>query len=396
MEDIRKNTFTNYFAKSNLFISLVLSIMSTVAFYMMFVFWLFPNTYFSVIFSQRGSIPYSTTLLCFWGLLLLLFSWFRLKKEQKTFLEISKFLLGLEKIDKDIAEDNLKLIKDIKNKFKGDIVSNRFLRSMHRIKDGVKQKSELADLLRDQAETDTEILRNTHATIKFIIWFIPILGFIGTIIGISGAISGFSALIQTSSDFASVKDSLGNVAQNLGVAFETTLLALIKTSILMLFFSMIQKNETSYLIHMDEFCSDNLMELLVPLPQAREDKSQIALLTESIENLTDKILIWDPKFSGTLDSFFSRLKDQLDQVSKNGTAAAEKMVNSTQLLHDSASKLTNLGDTVRESVQALTTLDEFNRCLDSLSESVSQLPSVLHEMKKPHQIRIVEIIEGEK
>jgi methyl-accepting chemotaxis protein len=299
--------------RSYVLVSLLIGACLTYVFYKLLILKILSGTYYDDIFSNRGVIPYITTLLFFWGLALLLFSWLGLRKEESTFNRIRSVILDFEIIDKDSAHSASDRIKQIRDEQNGPIASNRFVRAMRRIKDGIKQSSEVSDMLRDQADIDSMIISAKNSPVRFFIWLIPVLGFIGTVLGVSSAIIGFSDIIQAGSDFAMVKGSLGGVSTNLGVAFDTTLLALVKTAILMFAYSTLQKQEQSFLINMDEFSVDDLIKKVVP-DAKKVERTETGQLTYVIEQLTEKITTWDPKFSETLDSFFERLKGFSDET----------------------------------------------------------------------------------
>lgn len=67
--------------------------------------------------------------------------------------------------------------------------------------------------------------------IRFLIWAIPTIGFIGTVIGISQALTGTLSL-QSSRDLVA-SAAQGNVSSLMGMAFDTTLIALICAFIVM-------------------------------------------------------------------------------------------------------------------------------------------------------------------
>lgn len=103
---------------------------------------------------------------------------------------------------------------------------------------------------------EREFLRGSFALPRFMVWAIPIIGFIGTVWGISNGIAHFSdAMTATSSvtDVSSMlKDSLPLVTNSLATAFDTTLLALFLSVPLMMMMIWLEKQEESYLIHLDE------------------------------------------------------------------------------------------------------------------------------------------------
>lgn len=83
----------------------------------------------------------------------------------------------------------------------------------------------LDDDLRYLAEDADNQAHASYAFLRFVVWAIPILGFLGTVLGITVAIANLSP--------QAMEQSLGEVTSGLGVAFDTTALALALSMVLM-------------------------------------------------------------------------------------------------------------------------------------------------------------------
>ena len=95
-----------------------------------------------------------------------------------------------------------------------------------------------------------------YSLIRYIVWLIPTLGFIGTVVGISLALS-FAGGADTQDPTL-----LGEITSRLAVAFNTTLLALLMSAVLVLFQHVIQAREERALNRAGEYCLDNLINRL--------------------------------------------------------------------------------------------------------------------------------------
>ena len=97
--------------------------------------------------------------------------------------------------------------------------------------------------------------------LRYIIWIIPTLGFIGTVVGIAAGLDVAAAEFAR----AGAGIDLGKVVKALGVAFYTTLLALVMSSILVLLTQIFQCNEEEGLNKSSQYCLDHLInKLYVP------------------------------------------------------------------------------------------------------------------------------------
>jgi biopolymer transport protein ExbB/TolQ len=107
----------------------------------------------------------------------------------------------------------------------------------------------------------------SYSVARILVWAIPLLGFIGTVVGISGAVNGFSGFLQQSSDIEQIKQGIGTVTSGLAVAFDTTLLALLVSVLVMIPLVLVERQESRLLLAIDIYINDRL------LPQFKEAES---------------------------------------------------------------------------------------------------------------------------
>lgn len=96
-----------------------------------------------------------------------------------------------------------------------------------------------------------------YSMLRYIMWLIPSLGFIGTVIGITLALN-----YAGSADFQD-PTLLSELTQRLAVAFYTTLLALIQATFLVFSLHIIQAYEERSLNLAGQYCLDNLIIRLI-------------------------------------------------------------------------------------------------------------------------------------
>ncbi len=95
-----------------------------------------------------------------------------------------------------------------------------------------------------------------YSMVRYVVWVIPTLGFIGTVIGISLALA-FAGEVD-------VQDPslLAELTKRLAVAFNTTLLALLMSAVLVLLQHIVQAQEEGALNRAGQYCLDNLINRL--------------------------------------------------------------------------------------------------------------------------------------
>ena len=102
----------------------------------------------------------------------------------------------------------------------------------------------LDDELRYLSDLDGSRMQSSYALIWFVIWAVPIMGFLGTIIGITDAVGNLSP--------KALEQSLSGVTAGLGVAFDTTALSLSLSVVLMFVKYFVERSESRLLDRVDE------------------------------------------------------------------------------------------------------------------------------------------------
>lgn len=94
--------------------------------------------------------------------------------------------------------------------------------------------------------------------LRYLVWVVPTLGFIGTVMGIADGLEIAAEQYQTNA----ANIDLALITQALGVAFHTTLLSLIMSGILVFFMQIAQGNEEDSLNQSGQYCLDHLINKL--------------------------------------------------------------------------------------------------------------------------------------
>jgi flagellar motor component MotA len=107
--------------------------------------------------------------------------------------------------------------------------------------------SELIDVVSIQIEVSQEKAEGDQSVIRYLTWVIPSIGFVGTVIGISQAL-----MVANSGD-------MEKITSLLGVAFDTTLIALLLSIIIMWFVHQLQEETDKFHSDLKEFVIENLI-----------------------------------------------------------------------------------------------------------------------------------------
>lgn len=113
------------------------------------------------------------------------------------------------------------------------------------------------DFLSKQLELFLHGIELGYNKLKYIIWLIPSIGFMGTVYGIGLAVS------ELGSGSLDDPELLTKMAKSLGVAFNTTLLALILSVILQFFVQHYEAKEEQEINKFGKYILDNLINKLI-------------------------------------------------------------------------------------------------------------------------------------
>jgi len=123
------------------------------------------------------------------------------------------------------------------------------------------QSSRSVDQANSLLNSSLELLQHEldmhYSMLRYLVWFIPTLGFIGTVVGIAFALN-YAAGVADPQD----PTLLAEISKRLGVAFYTTLLALVQSAILVFGLHVAQDRDELSLNRSGQYCLDNLINRL--------------------------------------------------------------------------------------------------------------------------------------
>ncbi len=261
------------------------AIVATVLFYALL--YLAPDARISELFVARGWVPYVITTLSFWALLLLGARLLRLRGEAAA-LKRDLIATGPDGL---LGPANAaRAIEELRVRAQG--VESSFL--VARLERALRHFEtrrhvvEVVEYLSGESSADEGRVDASYALVRVFVWAVPTLGFIGTVIGIGSAVGGFSDTLEAASSLEGMKESIGSVTGGLGVAFDTTLLALVMSILIMFPASAVQRIEEGFLGEVEDYCSENLIRRLRDETNTGgEDAAVEALARKLIEMMRD-------------------------------------------------------------------------------------------------------------
>ena len=214
-------------------------------------------SYVGVLLFERGFVQFIVVALAAVVIATALLKYMLLRKEHQALKKIwIADHIPLERPDShEVDYFQERLIKD------GNLVAIRCGRVLRAyIKSG--DRTAANEFALDDSSFYLTASESSYSFPRILVWAIPLLGFIGTVIGISGAVSGFSGFLENSGDVEQIKEGIGAVTSSLGLAFDTTLLALFLSVLVMIPLVLVERYESNLLLGIDVFINDKLLPRL--------------------------------------------------------------------------------------------------------------------------------------
>jgi biopolymer transport protein ExbB/TolQ len=173
--------------------------------------------------------------------------------------------IGVRQGERIIPEDALDRYKDLKTaveaepRWRDRLLPDFLLAALHRFQ-ATNSVQDAASAVKERAELVADNLDSELSLIRYIAWAIPAVGFIGTVRGIGDALMHAEEAI---------KGDLSGVIAALGLAFNSTLVALILSMVLMYMLHMLQSRQEALILELQNYCREKLVHIMrVPLREA--------------------------------------------------------------------------------------------------------------------------------
>jgi biopolymer transport protein ExbB/TolQ len=235
--------------------------------------------------------------------------------------------------------------------------------------------SELDDQMRSLSDADQLALESSYSLVRFMTWAIPILGFLGTVVGITEAIANVSP--------EALEKDVKPVTEGLALAFGSTALGLFLTMVLMFCSFLTERIEQGVLLRVDAFVD---AELAHRFQRAGLDTSGMTgelrrhgdVLISSMETLVEKqALVW------------AKTIDRANQAwNQSGVEQQKKL---QQGLEDA------LAAAFARHIEHQTQFeDKLLVRHQAMLQAITQLAGVLQKTGEDHQKTLLKLVDGLK
>ncbi|APW59828.1 MotA/TolQ/ExbB proton channel family protein [Paludisphaera borealis] len=243
--------------------------------------------------------------------------------------------------------------------------------------------SQLMEVNREASGLDQEHMAGRFTLTRYILYLLPVIGFIGTVEGISKALMNISKVLPMVKDLDAFLSNLTGVTSALQIAFDSTLLALFLSAALMLVQTMIFRLVEQHLARVDRW----VVEHVLPGAGSRDPMTERLdeLIGPHLERLrTELATILEPA-ARSLQVEAEKISQSLSDPIRRLAASVELMPASLSAFQQGAETigriggefeaLGNLSESTRRSAASLSRIE------DALARSDAPDPQ-LQEIKR--------------
>ncbi len=167
---------------------------------------------------------------------------------QKDFIRISE---GMSVLPEDTREYT-RPIQALAESTQGYLLPRTLLSALHRFA-STRNVQDVSEAVKTSCDSESDRLDSELAMVRYIAWAIPSIGFIGTVRGISDALG---------QAHRAVEGDIAGVTESLGVAFNSTLIALVISIVIMFLMHQLQLHQERLVLDTHTYCDQRLLNHL--------------------------------------------------------------------------------------------------------------------------------------
>ncbi|ETR70313.1 MAG: hypothetical protein OMM_08908 [Candidatus Magnetoglobus multicellularis str. Araruama] len=264
---------------------------------------------------------------------------------------------------------------------------------------------EIRNYLIDENNNNYDELETSYSLIRVLLWTMPIIGFIGTVLGVGQAVGGFGSFLSSANDISEIKNGLTGVTSGLGIAFDSTLIALLLSVLLMIVTSSVEQFEINQIrnnFYKIQYMSYDIFSSL-PLPTEKTEQippHQLSLI-QKIEELIrgmKSMPVDQNKLLKIVKHWNIQMDKSIQSLVKDWQQNCNKMMHNLQLTQKENKELLNqkekiLSDIIHESAELR---NESKLMLTNIKELLDKETQTIYEIVHNEKNTIQELMESQK
>ncbi len=308
---------------------------------------------------ERGWEQYVGTGLYVWAVVTLGRELLRFKADESAFAEAPKLLAEPSRID---ASDR----RVLPARIRGLAAS------------GGAPVEQLMELNREGSGLDQEEAAGRFTLTKYILYLLPVIGFIGTVEGISKALMNISLVLPMVKNLDGFMSNLTGVTSALQIAFDSTLLALFLSAWLMLVQTLVFRRSDDLLARVDRWVVEHA---LTKLGSAHSEDSALAEVARKLDELGERLGVGIgphvDRFAASVESLPKALAGMhrgADAIERLGEGLAT-VGGTSEVVRKGVASLGRIEAIMGEPAEASPQLDAIQRGMDRTCAAIETLSS---------------------
>jgi biopolymer transport protein ExbB/TolQ len=200
---------------------------------------------------------------------------------------------------------------------------------------------QLMELNRESSALDGEHAHGRFTLTRYILYLLPVIGFIGTVEGISKALMNISKVLPMVKELDGFLSNLTGVTAALQIAFDSTLLALFLSAALMLAQTLVVRRLDDLLARVDGWVVEHVLPRLGTMGAAADP---VLVLAEPLEQLRAEIAAQTARTSAAIELLAARLGDGLGSHVDRFAAAIDRLPDAALAMERAAIAIGRMGD----------------------------------------------------
>jgi biopolymer transport protein ExbB/TolQ/uncharacterized protein YukE len=332
---------------------------------------------------ERGWEQYVGTGIYFWAVLTLSGELLRLWRNEQAFT-IAPNLLKRLTTAKTPGSSGDGSLEGVKASGDNRILPQRIRQVVGYLRESRRPSvTQLMEVNREGSGLDQEQVEGRFTVTRYILYLLPVIGFIGTVEGISKALMNISKVLPMVKNLDGFLSNLTSVTAALQIAFDSTLLALFLSAALMLVQTLVYRRSEELLARVDRWVVDHV------LPRAGTDDPLADQLVEVIGRNLDEL---GNKLARQLEPAVRSLCDQADRLGESlrtpiahFAAHVERLPAALQSFSQGAETIGRIGKDLEAIGSASESLKEGIGALARIESRLEQLPAQHEKIEEIRQ-----------
>jgi biopolymer transport protein ExbB/TolQ len=192
-------------------------------------------------------------ILALWSIAIMGYKGYSLRRGQRLFgADLMRLPEGMKILPED-ARDYARQVEALPAEMRGELLPRALLGGLHRF-GATRNIQDVSSAIHDVCELEFGRLDSELSMVRYVAWAIPAIGFIGTVRGIG------EALQQA---HKAVEGDVSGVVAGLGVAFNSTLVALGLSILVMFMLHQIQLRQERAVLDAEQFLDENVVRQML-------------------------------------------------------------------------------------------------------------------------------------